>query len=42
MIYLYKFIIQYLQIDLIDEIVICDENGEDVKKYNEIFQTTIS
>ena len=29
---------KYLQMDLIDEIVICDENGEDVKKIQEIFK----
>ena len=28
---------KYLQIDLIDEIVICDENGEDVKKIQRDF-----
>jgi hypothetical protein len=35
--YLHKFIIQYLQMDIIDEIVICDENGEDVKKIQRDF-----
>ena len=35
--YLHKFITQYLQMDLVDEIVICDENGEDVKKIQRDF-----
>ena len=28
---------KYLQMDLVDEIVICDENGEDVKKIQRDF-----
>jgi len=38
--FLKKYLIEYLENDLISEIIITDENGEDVKKIEEFFEKT--